>query len=147
MMISRIGSDDLSFIVRIEQSINPFPWTFGHFEASFAAGHLGFVLRSPDQKIIGYCFVSTVLDEAELLLIGVAPEYQYQGLGSRLWVFVQEYLIQQQIKKIFLEVRVSNTKAISFYKKIGFVEISRRKDYYVGNGVCEDAVVMSLTIF
>jgi ribosomal-protein-alanine N-acetyltransferase len=39
-----------------------------------------------------------------------------------------------------LEVRVSNTRAINFYRRYGFGDIALRKGYYTDNG--EDALVM-----
>lgn len=145
-MITKLTPTDFPALSAIEQRINPTPWSLKEFESSFTSGYLGFALRSPDEKILAYSIISSVLDEAELLLIGVLPEYQHQGLGSQLWHFIAEDLAQKNIQKIFLEVRVSNEKAISFYKKIGFVEINRRKDYYAYEGGREDAVVMTARI-
>ena len=45
-------------------------------------------------------------------------------------------------EQLFLEVRVSNVPAQGLYRKLGFVEISRRKGYYPTNGGREDAIVM-----
>lgn len=50
------------------------------------------------------------------------------------------FFSNQELKKCFLEVRVSNFTAIAFYKKCGFAQISTRKAYYEDNK--EDAVVM-----
>jgi ribosomal-protein-alanine N-acetyltransferase len=47
-------------------------------------------------------------------------------------------------KKIFLEVRVSNLKAINFYEKFGFSKDAIRNNYYTDNS--EDALLMSLSI-
>ena len=44
---------------------------------------------------------------------------------------------------IFLEVNSINMKAISLYKKYGFCEYGRRKNYY---GNQEDAILMKLKI-
>ena len=47
---------------------------------------------------------------------------------------------------MFLEVRVSNTAAISLYEKLHFVETGRRENYYNiadSNTRREDAVLMA----
>ena len=47
------------------------------------------------------------------------------------------------VNRILLEVGVDNDSAIRFYTRIGFKEISRRKDYYRSG---EDAFVMELNL-
>ena len=44
-----------------------------------------------------------------------------------------------QLKKITLEVKASNTKALNFYYKNGFTKIDVRKKYYKDG---EDALVL-----
>ena len=60
-----------------------------------------------------------------------------------------ESLIKQSkvlgAKKIFLEVRSKNQKALSFYKKYKFTEDALRVDYYSGDNP-DDAILMSLEI-
>jgi ribosomal-protein-alanine N-acetyltransferase len=46
------------------------------------------------------------------------------------------------IKNIYLEVRISNTKAILFYEKFGFTRDAIRENYYTGEQK-EDALLMS----
>ena len=41
---------------------------------------------------------------------------------------------------LMLEVRTSNTPAISVYEKLGFIEVGRRKNYY--RNPKEDAIIM-----
>jgi len=50
-----------------------------------------------------------------------------------------------KIKKIFLEVRLSNETAINFYNSFGFIKDAIRDKYYPGNPR-EDALLMSLSI-
>ena len=46
-------------------------------------------------------------------------------------------------RRVFLEVRASNTKAISLYEKEGFQKVDIRKNYYrLGDGR-EDALIMT----
>jgi ribosomal-protein-alanine N-acetyltransferase len=53
----------------------------------------------------------------------------------------------QAAKTLWLEVRVSNTRALRIYKAQGFVQVGRRAKYYQsGHGQREDAIVMSLTL-
>jgi ribosomal-protein-alanine N-acetyltransferase len=49
------------------------------------------------------------------------------------------------INQVFLEVRISNEKAIAFYQKFGFEKDAIRDKYYSGD-YSEDALLMSLNL-
>ena len=66
------------------------------------------------------------------------PDYRGIGVASSLFEETFSELERIGIKKIFLEVRKSNRVAKKLYEKLGFKEISQRKNYYDGK---EDAVV------
>jgi ribosomal-protein-alanine N-acetyltransferase len=46
------------------------------------------------------------------------------------------------VKEVVLEVRASNHPALALYRRLGFVESGRRKDYY--QIPVEDALLMRL---
>lgn len=87
-----------------------------------------------NQQIVGFIGWQFILDEADLLVIGVLPEYQRQKIGF--------HLHQQTIPKALctLEVRANNLKAQQFYQALGYQFIAKRKNYY-GN---EDAFIFQL---
>ena len=77
--------------------------------------------------------------DAATVLIQMVDDHGLEGIGYEL----VNYLINNtQSEKIMLEVRESNTNAITLYIKCGFKEIHRRKNYY-GN---EDAIIMERSI-
>ena len=47
------------------------------------------------------------------------------------------------IESFFLEVRVSNCRAVRLYQRLGFVQIGERKDYYRNGMGTEDAIIMA----
>jgi ribosomal-protein-alanine N-acetyltransferase len=48
---------------------------------------------------------------------------------------------------LWLEVRVSNTRAMQVYERYGYARVGERKNYYPADqGHREDAVVMSLKL-
>ena len=51
---------------------------------------------------------------------------------------MENYLKEKGVSKILLEVRSSNERAKALYKRAGFNEISKRKNYYDG---IEDALI------
>ena len=48
--------------------------------------------------------------------------------GTELWVL--ERARELGIRNLYLEVRVSNERAVGLYERRGFLEIGRRRDYY-----------------
>ena len=93
------------------------------------------------EQIAGYAFLECVLDEATLLNITIQTERQGQGLGQALLHHCLT-LLDPGIRRILLEVRVSNQAARALYARTGFVEIARRRDYYPAGAAREDAIVM-----
>jgi len=89
-------------------------------------------------------------DSADILNIGIDPEFQRKGHGTALLNYLIEELRKRHIGEILLEVRVGNKSAIQFYKKQGFKEISVRKDYYMNNSnnrsQREDGIIMRIEI-
>ena len=88
-----------------------------------------------DEKICGYLMVLDSIDVYEILAIATVEEYRNKGLA-------QELLDKIKTKDIFLEVRKNNEKAINFYKKNNFKQISIRKGYY--SDPTEDAIIMKM---
>ena len=88
-----------------------------------------------DEKIYGYLIVLDSIDVYEILAIATIEEYRNKGIA-------QELLNKIKTKDIFLEVRESNKKAINFYKKNNFKQISIRKGYY--SDPTEDAIIMKM---
>ena len=91
-------------------------------------------------RFLGYALLR-VLDDAELLQIGVDEACRRQGIGRKL---MQEVLRLSEGKNLFLEVREGNQAARRLYAGCGFSEIGRRKRYYADPQ--EDAILMELPL-
>ena len=89
-------------------------------------------------------------DTADILNIGIDPDFKRQGYGTGLLNHLIEELRKRHIGDIFLEVRAGNKSAIQFYKKQGFNKISIRNNYYTKNSNNqshrEDGIIMRIKI-
>lgn len=104
------------------------------------------VLGQPKQTV-GFVMSQIAGDEAEILSIGVAPDFQRSGLGRTMLEGLIRSLRRAEITKLFLEVAADNIPALVLYKKLGFDEIGRRKAYYHRVGApAEDALNLALAI-
>ena len=95
-----------------------------------------------DGEIVAYLNGLSIGDEAELCRIGVNPMQRKKGIGSAVLKEYISYLVKNNCKRLFLEVRKSNLGAIELYKSVGFKTDGIRKDYY--HSPTEDAYLMSL---
>ena len=134
---------DIDEVVALEESVYPYPWTRGNFADSLTSGYHAWVLRNQAMQLMGYFLVMQMVDEAHLLNVAVAQEWQGQGLGR--------FLLNQSVacarglgmESMLLEVRPSNERALDLYQRYGFEQIGRRKGYYPAGGQQrEDAIVM-----
>ena len=141
--ISLMGFSDLEEAYKIELDVNPSPWKYETFLSSFEVGHKGLICKK-DNLMIGFIIFSPISPEAHILSISVRNEMQSKGIGTLLLKSMLNQCKVMNYKKIFLEVRVSNEKAINFYEKFGFSKDAIRNNYYTDNS--EDALLMSLSI-
>jgi ribosomal-protein-alanine N-acetyltransferase len=96
---------------------------------------------------IGFVIGQLAADEAEILSIGVSPNWQRAGLGARLVEGLARAARRGEAKRIFLEVAEDNAPAIALYNKLGFVTAGRRKRYYERpGGEAIDALTLVLTL-
>jgi len=130
---------DLDEILEIEKCLFTEPWNRENFEKDLEKEtSLSYVAVSGTQ-VIAYIICWFVVAEVHIGNIAVHPDYQRQKIGERL---VQKILSQSKgFAWAALEVRKSNYRARSLYKKLGFIETGVLKKYYLNDG--EDAILMS----
>ncbi len=124
---------DLEQIMMIERVSFPYPWTEGMVvsELCDAPFSFSYVARDPEKnRIIAYVFMRALFDELHLLSIAVAPAWRRQGIGEALLALVLKTVHEKGLKRISLEVRVSNLPACKLYRKFGFKEVGLRRGYY-----------------
>lgn len=140
--------EDVETISRIEKIVYSSPWSkeafLNELEKPFSRI---WVLESIDEGkkglVLGYAVFWIQEDIIDILNIAIDPEFQRKGLGY----ILLDGLVQEGRRldkhKVILEVRISNNKAIQFYKKSGFIEVHQRKNFYSNQ---EDAHVFELCL-
>lgn len=104
-------------------------WTREDLAQAFIKGDSYVLERSGD--LIGYCLISCVLDEAEILSISIQKDLRGKGMASLILSRVLSDLSLNHVSSVYLEVRESNVSAHNLYLKHGFVSVGKRKAYYV----------------
>jgi ribosomal-protein-alanine N-acetyltransferase len=90
-----------------------------------------------------FALTRTIADEAELLLLAVAPEWRGQGVAKRLLARAMDDIKTCGAQTMFLEVRAGNP-ALHLYQSQGFYPNGRRPKYYrCTNGERLDAITLA----
>jgi ribosomal-protein-alanine N-acetyltransferase len=151
---------DLDLVWDTEKRAYAHPWSRGNFEDSLRSGYPAQMLvtqplpgdnplqlTASGHMLLGYWVAMAGVDEMHLLNIAVAPEHRRQGWGLVLLQALATHTLAQGHAWLWLEVRTGNTPAQGLYRRMGFLPVGLRKQYYpAGNGQREDAVVMSLNL-
>ena len=141
MFIRKMSVEDLHVVEEMERILFSSPWSYEDFlyELNENAFSHNFVVEDHNE-IVGYVGLWIMYDQSQITTIGVHPSYQRKGIGSMMMKKMIEESLAHQCLNMSLEVRVSNDKAISLYKKYGFETVALRKNYYEDNH--EDAYLM-----
>lgn len=97
--------------------------------------------------VVGFIMGQLAADEAEIISIGSATDWQRFGLGKMLVQGLVRAARRGEAKRLFLEVAEDNTAALALYRGAGFKELGRRKGYYQrAGGPAIDALTLQLVL-
>ncbi|AKH42262.2 ribosomal-protein-alanine N-acetyltransferase [Croceibacterium atlanticum] len=149
--------DDLDKIMTVMQAaFDPAfgeAWTRRQVEDALALPGTHYLLANsrgeapqPGEIVAGFTMSRSVLDETELLLIAVHPDFRNRGIATRLINRFAYEAYQQGARRLFLEMRETNP-AEALYLRMDFHKIGRRKNYYRrGAGDPVDAITFAREI-
>jgi len=107
-----------------------------------------FIAQVRDPRMLaGFIIGQIAADEAEILSIGVAPEWQRRGIARHMIEGLARAARRAEVKRLFLEVAADNVAAVALYESLGFKAGGARKAYYQrAGGKNVDAVILSLAL-
>jgi [ribosomal protein S18]-alanine N-acetyltransferase len=129
MIIRNSKPEDIKSLVKVEESsgyhktkIDFLPWITSVFEDK---NERIFVLEEKSE-IIGYVTLRSEKRIGEIGLLAITKNSQGKGYGKLLLQHILKYAKEINCKRVFLEVRVDNSKAINLYQKFDF---KKTKEY------------------
>lgn len=134
------GASHIPLIAKIEADCITDGWSEKAFSDALGNTNAMIFAAIYNGEVIGFLNGSFVLDEAELLNIAVTAEYRRIGAADALMERFFEKLREIAVRTVYLEVRESNSGAISLYEKYGFERNGMRRNYY--HNPTENAVLM-----
>lgn len=137
-----LGPDDLADVMELERQCFRTRWTREQFLLGLERGAFHILGVRERGVLIAYAAYSVIVDEMELMNIGVHPFYRRKGHAKELMAEMLRRCRERGVVAGFLEVRTSNAGAIALYRRFGFEQKGLRKGYYPDNG--EDALLFRL---
>jgi ribosomal-protein-alanine N-acetyltransferase len=145
LFIRWMNFNDIPFVCDLESHIFPSPWPFESFlyeldNRNYNISFVGLI----GEELVAYAISYLVHDEIHISNLAVDPHFRRFKIGeTMLWMMLQ-ISKEKNCRQAHLEVRESNTAAISLYQKYGFQVVDVRKNYYQNEK--ENALLMSLKI-
>ncbi|EEA07870.1 N-acetyltransferase 5, putative [Cryptosporidium muris RN66] len=92
------------------------------------------ICEAPDQSIVGYLIAKVEGEDKQwhghVTALSVAPEYRRYGIARKLMNYLEEVSTYLGCNFVDLYVRPSNTAAVSFYRKLGYIIHKQVTNYY-----------------
>ena len=134
---------DVDAVHEIEVASFRTPWSKESFLHDVEENQCArYVVVREDGRVIAYAGVWFILDEGHITNIAVRPDRRGMGYGEMVTRAMIQLAADSGMNWMTLEVRASNAPAQGLYKKLGFINVGRRKNYYEDNR--EDAILMAL---
>lgn len=141
LIIRKMDIIDIDGVIEVETLSFAEPWPKEIFYQEIKNNDFAYYFVAQlDNQIIGYAGLWSVIDDAQITNIAILPEYRGKKIGEKLFEYTCQQAMRIGVKRLSLEVRVSNIRAQNLYRKFGFVPGGIRKNYYTDNQ--EDAIVM-----
>ena len=131
--------DDLDDVMVTETGSYSTPWKYEHFLNEIAARYSLPYVAVEEKSVIGYVCLMSLFEEAQILNIAVSPSRRGRGIARVLLRKAFSLALEQGAEIVALEVRASNSAAISLYEQLGFTRVGIRARYYDS---VEDAILM-----
>jgi ribosomal-protein-alanine N-acetyltransferase len=136
---------DVPALARIERESFDAPWSAEEIKNDIMAGDSVYVaVAESGEEKAGYADMRIISGESQIYNIAIAPEFRKQGIGEALLLHMIDKSRETGCRVMTLEVRSGNEAAMALYRKLGFIEVGRRRAYYQKGG--EDAVLMDLEL-
>ena len=132
--------DHLEQITELEKQCFSDPWSLRSITSELRNDLSLWIVAERDGVVAGYVGSQSVLGEADMMNLAVAPGFRRRGIGRELVQVLIERLKERGVHILILEVRVSNEAAIALYSDLGFEQVGRRPNYYAHPK--EDALIL-----
>ena len=127
-------------VAALEKECFSMPWSENAIASELTNPLALWLVALDGETVAGYIGSQSVMGEADMMNIAVAPGYRRQGIARELVNELIRILKDREVCSLTLEVRASNDCAIGLYHNLGFAQVGRRPNYYTAPK--EDALIL-----
>ena len=138
-----MSQEHIEAIAEIEKECFSYPWSEDALKSELSNEGACFLTAIKNNEVAGYMGMHIVLDECYIANVAVRQAFRRQDIAESLLYTAEKTAQEKNCSFISLEVRVSNTPAISLYKKRGYISQGERKNFY--SHPTENALIMTKT--
>lgn len=144
MEIVEMNEGHVAPIAQLEKLCFSDPWSENSIAYELTSRLSYWLVAVENGEVVGYIGSQSVLGESDMMNVAVHPEHRRKGIAEALIAALSAGLKERGNVCLTLEVRASNTPAITLYDKLGFTQVGQRPNYY--RNPKEDALIMRKTL-
>lgn len=144
IQIFNLTKEDINAVVELEEKYLLETIGYEMLANELHNKYAHFFVAKNDDEVIGYIGGWIIDTTCDMINFVVKEEYQRMGIGTKLYLTLENKTKELGANEILLEVRINNVKAQNFYEKHGFKQIFVRTKYYK-NG--EDALILRKELY
>lgn len=137
--IRPMKAEDIRRVFGIAQECGLGSWSLESYKNECANPVARYLVAEIWGEVMGFAGIWCVVDEAQIMNIGVLEGSRLKGLGSKLMKALMQVAVKEGCSCMTLEVKQTNAPAICLYQKMGFKAVNTRINYYPNN---ESALMM-----
>lgn len=142
--IQPLGEEHIRAAAEIERLCFASPWSENAIREELHNEHAVFFAAMLGGVPVGYAGMFYILDEGNIANVAVHPDFRRRGAARLLLGALKDFALKNAVRRIWLEVRLSNGEAIRLYDNAGFVRMGMRPNFY--EKPREDALLMMLDL-
>ncbi|WP_195269422.1 ribosomal protein S18-alanine N-acetyltransferase [Eubacterium sp. 1001713B170207_170306_E7] len=128
--IREMRKQDASNLYEIGQACGLGSWSLESYVNEYNNPIAKYLVVEAEGQVVGFAGIWCVVDEAQVMNVGILGKYRQNGLGTQLMAALIKTARAQGCSCMTLEVKETNVAAIRLYKKMGFSAASIRENYY-----------------
>ena len=131
MKLVELDVEDMAKLAKWEKECFKEPWRYDQLvqESRRNPFFHGIALQF-QEEFVGYAIVWLMYEQAQVARVAILPPFRNNGFGNQWMDKIKTYCQEKGCMKCTLEVRPSNTPAISMYEKAGFRCIHTIRKHY-----------------
>ena len=142
MQIVPMTAAHVAALAALERACFSDPWSEAGLAEELSNPHAVFRVAVDGDAVLGYVGMHHLVDEGFITNVAVDSAARRRGVARALLADLAAYGTAHSLYRITLEVRVSNTPAITLYEGAGYTRDGVRPAFY--RDPTEDAAIYSL---